>query len=397
MRILDALKSLVLEPTSLKVTPLISLVYAVIFILSIVVHETVPTPPVKPHQRGLDLDQAWADLKEITFLPHPYNSHSNVRVRGYLLRRLRDITHACDGVEVDDDLISNGTFTGGFTVVYFEGENLLVKIDGQDTSLDAVLFSAHFDSVSTAPSTTDNGMGAVTLIQLVEYYAANKPKRTVIFNLNNGEEDWSGARVRPVLIRTSSADVTDAFRSVSHPRGSSLWSHAFKKRLIRFGTDFSVYENAGMKGLELSFLHQRSRYHTEFDSVAWLDSKASLWLMMENALEIGNALLSREDENTKVVEPVYFDVGVMFAISPSGYMATLRKFSSDKQAWIHGLVLLILCPATTFEVAAIFATINTYIVHSSAYAVAITLVSTALISLAVLSRILSEYIPTTNQ
>ena len=52
-----------------------------------------------------------------------------------------------------------------------------------------VLFSAHYDSVSTAPGTTDDGMGVVTLLQMVEYLANNRKKRTAIFNINNGEED----------------------------------------------------------------------------------------------------------------------------------------------------------------------------------------------------------------
>lgn len=55
--------------------------------------------------------------------------------------------------------------------------------------LDGVLFSAHFDSVSTAPGATDDGMGVATLLSLVDYFAKNQPKRTVVFNINNGEED----------------------------------------------------------------------------------------------------------------------------------------------------------------------------------------------------------------
>ena len=53
----------------------------------------------------------------------------------------------------------------------------------------SVLFSSHFDSVSTAPGATDDGMGVVTLLQLVEYFAENRPKRDVIFNINNAEEE----------------------------------------------------------------------------------------------------------------------------------------------------------------------------------------------------------------
>jgi hypothetical protein len=67
-----------------------------------------------------------------------------------------------------------------------------VKIDGSDPRYrdqGGVLFSAHFDSVSTAPGATDDGMGVATLLQLIEYFAENRAKRTAIFNINNGEED----------------------------------------------------------------------------------------------------------------------------------------------------------------------------------------------------------------
>ncbi len=69
-----------------------------------------------------------------------------------------------------------------------------MKIDGTDAPAvdsDGVLFSAHYDSVSTAPGATDAGMGVVTLLQLVDYFADTKrrPRRTAIFFFNNGEED----------------------------------------------------------------------------------------------------------------------------------------------------------------------------------------------------------------
>jgi Zn-dependent M28 family amino/carboxypeptidase len=52
---------------------------------------------------------------------------------------------------------------------YFEGTNILVKVPGseQDDS-NAVLFSAHYDSVSSAPGATDNGIGLVAMMQLLE-------------------------------------------------------------------------------------------------------------------------------------------------------------------------------------------------------------------------------------
>ena len=102
-------------------------------------------------------------------------------------------------VHIADDLISNGSWSSASqpsasqsSGVYFEGTNILVKIDGTSTATDrdGVLFSAHYDSVSTAPGSTDDGMGVATLLQLVQYFAKNRPSRTAVFNINNGEEDW---------------------------------------------------------------------------------------------------------------------------------------------------------------------------------------------------------------
>jgi Zn-dependent M28 family amino/carboxypeptidase len=66
---------------------------------------------------------------------------------------------------------------------------------------DGVLFSAHFDSVSTAPGATDDGMSVVALLQLVGFLSKNRSRRTAVFNINNGEEDGlHGAQAYVALI-----------------------------------------------------------------------------------------------------------------------------------------------------------------------------------------------------
>jgi hypothetical protein len=94
-------------------------------------------------------------------------------------------------VHVTEDLVSNVSFVTPSYAGYFEGTNILVKIDGSNPNYQdkgGVLFSAHYDSVSTAPGATDNGMGVATLMQLVEYLGEKRPERTAVFNINNGEE-----------------------------------------------------------------------------------------------------------------------------------------------------------------------------------------------------------------
>jgi len=128
---------------------------------------------------------------QITAHPHPYNSHYNDAVHAYILSRLRPVAASTSYVHLSNDQTSNGSWASPGYGVYFEGTNILVKIDGKGSgSTDGVLFSAHYDSVSTAPGATDDGMGVVTLLQLIDHFAKNRPNRTAIFNINNGEEDW---------------------------------------------------------------------------------------------------------------------------------------------------------------------------------------------------------------
>lgn len=73
--------------------------------------------------------------------------------------------------------------------MYHEGLNIVVEVRGTEPELPAVLFSAHFDSVSSGSGATDDGMGVATVIQILERLVETRPKRTALFNINNGEED----------------------------------------------------------------------------------------------------------------------------------------------------------------------------------------------------------------
>jgi Zn-dependent M28 family amino/carboxypeptidase len=47
-------------------------------------------------------------------------------------------------------------------------------------------------SVSTGFGATDDGMGVITILQLIRFFTTpgNEPKRGIVAMLNNGEEDF---------------------------------------------------------------------------------------------------------------------------------------------------------------------------------------------------------------
>jgi hypothetical protein len=104
------------------------------------------------------------DFPQISRIPHPYNSHENEAVRRYLLQRVQALAEKYPTVKVADDLTSNATWIyDGHTAFYVEGSNILVKVDGKNESLPAVLFSAHIDSSATAQGTL---LGLIILFKL---------------------------------------------------------------------------------------------------------------------------------------------------------------------------------------------------------------------------------------
>ena len=340
--------------TPLPVIIVTTLTYTALFASLLIIHLTVPSPPSSPPQ-GVNLTEAWSDLLRITSEFHPYNSHANDDVRKYLLARVKNILHS-NGVQyatthdkivasnqqswnattpapvlLIDDMISNVTFseTAASASVYFEGTNIIIVIRGSkddgsafdipyknirkaegSISEGGVLVNAHYDSVSTGFGATDDGVGVVTVLQLLSYFTTRKnwPKKSVVLLINNGEEDYlngarafmrhpisqtphtflnlegAGAGGRATLFRSTDTEVTKYYKKAAHPFGTVISSDGFKRKLIRSETDYVVLNGElGLRGLDVAFMEPRARYHTTEDS-ARETSMNSLWHMLSASL-----------------------------------------------------------------------------------------------------------------
>lgn len=225
-----------------------------------------------------------------------------------------------------DDKISNISYNGRETGHYFESTNKLVYIrgtededgewwkrdQGRKIGKGGVLVNAHYDSVSTGYGATDDGMGCVSVLQMLDYYTKNvtgrQPKRGIVLLLNNGEEDGlygamayvqsplyyftttfvnlegAGAGGRAILFRATDLEVVKAYNHAPHPFGSVIAFDGFQLGLIKSGTDYSVWkDNFGQRGLDIAFYRPRARYHTNQDDTRHA-SRESMWHMLTNSL-----------------------------------------------------------------------------------------------------------------
>ncbi|KZO98499.1 hypothetical protein CALVIDRAFT_548928 [Calocera viscosa TUFC12733] len=439
--------------TVLPVTVVVSITYVLIFAFSTVIHERGwAAPKVGEVRKGLDIERAARDLQVIARLPHPFNSPRSDAVHDYILSRVSGVASSYPSyVSVVDDIVANITIVSPIPaaepkkVVYYEGNNVLVKIDGTQPSLPPILLNAHFDSVSTAPGATDDGMGATSMLAMVDYFAENRPERTVIVVLNNAEEDglygahafmvhpWAslpktfvnleglGEGGRPLWFRTSSARVTRALSHLSHPHANSISVDAFNRwRLVRSGTDYQVFDAAGMQGLDLTFYKWRAMYHTKGDSVTGLGGNDALWMMMEGTLDAAHGLLADIGTDVDHKDVVYFevlglaiaifDLSTIFGINIAllivgpitvGFLLWFRHgYRAAKfplTGWVRFPVALIFSVGSTLGLATLHRFTNTYVIHSSSYIVGIALLCTAYLTLFVVLGLLSYYRPVHQQ
>lgn len=77
-----------------------------------------------------------------------------------------------------------------FTGESYEGvsRNVCAVIEGSEKPEEIVSFGAHYDSVHFSTGVYDNMSGSVILMELLRYFAAHKPARTVKFNWYGSEE-----------------------------------------------------------------------------------------------------------------------------------------------------------------------------------------------------------------
>ncbi|KAG7093656.1 hypothetical protein E1B28_007318 [Marasmius oreades] len=346
--------------------PVSTILFLSYFVLWLAVYASDQLAAI-PAENDVNVTQALSDLQRITARPHPYNSHANDDVRDLIFRT---IIERNQDIEIVVDRNSSGKWVSS-TVIgvpavasYFEGNNILVRIPGTaEKSTPGVLFSAHYDSVSTAPGATDDGIGISALLQLISYFQQHPPRRTVVFNINNGEEDglhgahafllhtWASevktfvnlegaAAGGPVLpFRATSEDIMRAYhKGVNNYHANVLSADAFERGMIRSGTDYQVYIANGMRGVDFAFYRGRARYHTRYDAIPWMEGKErALWDMIQAALGTGIALVNEGDEVnlSSTRKGVWFDI----------FGRVLFLFSLDSLLTIN-IVALVVGPIT---------------------------------------------------
>jgi hypothetical protein len=221
--------------------------------------------------------------------------------------------------------------------------NIIVHIPGEQE--DALLLSAHYDSVPASPGAGDDGAGVATLVEAATEWGKRPAKNSLILLLNDGEElGLLGAsafmtehplasQVKAVInleargssgpawmfeMGPSSQHLLEAFAAnTSTAYTSSIAATVYG--WLSNATDVDVYAAHDLPALNFAFLAGGAHYHTAHDSIANLADR-SIQSHTNNVWSLITALRDAPLEPSPRPPVVFFDVLGWLIILPVSWM-----------------------------------------------------------------------------
>jgi hypothetical protein len=243
-----------------------------------------PAPATAPAGE-FSAERAMVYVRAIAPVPHPLGSDANNTVRNYLLAQLSSLglnPQVFDGT---------GTAHFGSSVVIAHTRDILGRLSGSANS-GAIMLIGHYDSVPTAPGAADDGAAVAAILEAVRALRAGSGlKNDLIVLFTEGEESgllgadafaashpWMkdialllnfearGDCGPSMLFETSPGNATliEAAAHAPRPVGSSLFYSLYK--LLPNNTDFTVFRQYKIPGLNFAFGENLEAYHSRLDT-----------------------------------------------------------------------------------------------------------------------------------
>lgn len=290
-------------------------------------------------------------VADIASVPHPIGSVQHDRVRDRLMSELTRLglkPETSESIAVDDD--------PGY-VNAARVQNIQATVSGTHPT-GRVLVVAHYDSAETAPGATDDAHGVATILETVRALRAGPaPRNDITFLFTDGEEaglmgarayaasgslgdpdrtvvlnlDARGTSGRAVMFETGAHNGGLVPALADHvPVTTSLAYEVY--RLLPNSTDFTVFREAGLTGMNLANIGTSANYHTRHDDLA----HSSLNSLQDMGSTVLAATRQLADDDIPAVadssNATYFSLGGLLLRYPGGLVLPLAGLSAVASA-----------------------------------------------------------------
>lgn len=286
----------------------------------------------------------------------PIGTPENARARQYIVDQLRFFGYDVRVQEIDAQRRELGSTAHVSNII-------AVKAGPDRTALGLV---SHYDSVPEAPGAGDDGVGVAVSLEAARLLAARADRKHTVFVLvTDGEEsglmgargltadrtvmqqlaayinvEATGAAGPAVLFETGPTNgwiVKPWAAAAPHPRGASYAIEIYKR--LPNDTDFSVFRQRDIPGLNFALVGDSYAYHTARDSADRLTDQALQWTG-ENTVATAIALdamdLTARTDRTQT----FFDIGRTVALSwgpVTAWLIAIVALGAGVLAWFKVL------------------------------------------------------------
>jgi hypothetical protein len=277
--------------------------------------------------------RAYKHLVQIARAPHSIGTEEHKKVGEYIVGYLRQL-----GINTE---IQNETILRSFgrNVIAANVSNIIATIKGQNNSK-SVLLMSHYDSQPNAFGAGDDGAGVAVMLETARILSLGKPlQNDVIFLFTDGEEEGllgAAAFVEKhpaikevgVVINVEgrgNAGVSTMFevnpgngwmieqylKAAKSPSANSLSFEVYKN--LPNNTDYTLFKNAGIAGLNNAFIEGFVNYHSMNDTPDHLDQR-SMQQHGENMLALAKHFGNIGLTQTKAADITYFNAAAGWVI-----------------------------------------------------------------------------------
>ncbi len=287
--------------------------------------------------------RALKHLPSIAGRPHPIGTLEQAAARDYIVAELRrlGLSPEVRPASAVDNI--RGEFHAG------TAHNIAARLPGTEGGK-AVALAAHYDSTPYGPGVSDDGAAVAALLETVRALKAGPPlKNDLLFLFTDGEEELMlGARAfraedplladialllnfeargtggPSIMFETSRNNgwlIRQYAQAAPHPVANSLSYEIY--RILPNRTDFTIFREAGIGGLNFAYIGGLKNYHTALDSLERLDER-SLQHHGLNALALARHFGGLRLDANEEPDAIYFNtLGTGFVSYPSSWLIPL--------------------------------------------------------------------------
>lgn len=360
--------------------PLLGLLMLTLLLLSFLFSKWAISPPVKlgaeEPEANFSACRAYKHLEAISKAPRPTGSDENQRVREYLIAALQKL-----GYEVH--LQETTAYSYRRIPVYGQITNIIARLPGTKGDK-AVMVVGHHDTQPHTPGAADNGIAIASMLEAAAVFKENAPlKNDLILLFTDSEEVGllganafvnehplaekvglvinleargnSGPALAFEVSEQNGWIIREFMRSAKHPVASSLMYEVYKQ--LPNDTDFTVFKQAGMAGINIALIEGFTHYHSPTDRPENLNINSIQHIgsyVVSLVTHFGNLSLHQN----RADDLVYFNVAGFYMLSyPLSWNAgilvlltllfalqlylAIRKQKLRLQSFLYGLVALL--------------------------------------------------------